>query len=168
MVENKIARTIFLILTILTMVTIFIFSNQGGTQSSSISTGVTKWIIEINPKIKNMEEEQKQEIIEKVQPIIRKIAHFTIYMTLGIMFMGFISTYKVEEKKKIIITVLFGLIYAITDEIHQGITGEGRSPRVFDVYIDTLGTTTGFFIMLGITQLISNRQNSTKTKIKLH
>ena len=29
-----------------------------------------------------MEEKNKQELVEELQPIIRKIAHFTIYMTL--------------------------------------------------------------------------------------
>lgn len=77
--------------------------------------------------------------------------------------MGFISTYKLEEKKKITITILFGLIYAISDEIHQGITGEGRSPRIFDVYIDTLGTATGSFVMLLITHLINLRKSNTKS-----
>lgn len=163
MVENKIARVIFLLLTILTLIVIFVFSNQGGSQSETTSTGVTRTIIDIHPKTKNMEEKNKQELVEELQPIIRKIAHFTIYMTLGIMFMGFISTYKLEEKKKITITILFGLIYAISDEIHQEITGEGRSPRIFDVYIDTLGTATGSFVMLLITHLINLRKSNTKS-----
>ena len=54
-------------------------------------------------------------------------------------------------------------IYAISDEIHQGITGEGRSPRIFDVYIDTLGTATGSFVMLLITHLINLRKSNTKS-----
>ena len=101
---------------------------------------------------------KKNKIVEKSQPVIRKTAHFTIYMLFGIMVMGFCSTYDAKWNKRLVITILCGLIYAISDEIHQAITGGGRTPRIFDVCIDTIGTLTGAFIMLGIVNLVKHNK----------
>lgn len=154
MKSKIIIRTIFLLLTIYTLVTIFIFSSQDGTKSESVSTMVMRKIVDINPKTRKLSESEKNIIVKKSQPFIRKTAHFTIYMLFGIMVMGFCSTYEAKWNKKLAITILCGLIYAISDEIHQAITGGGRTPRVFDVCIDTMGTLVGSFIMLWIMHFI--------------
>lgn len=157
--NNKVvARVIFLILALCTLVTIFIFSSQDGVQSKSVSKKVMREIVDINPKTKYLSEKEKNKIVEKSQTVIRKTAHFTIYMLFGIMVMGFCSTYDAKWNKRLAITILCGLIYAISDEIHQAITGGGRTPRVFDVCIDTIGTLTGSFIMLGIVHLVKHNK----------
>ena len=61
--------------------------------------------------------------------------------------MSFISTYKLHLKYKFSISILVGLIYAITDEIHQGFT-PGRTPSVIDVGIDTCGVFLGIILVL--------------------
>ena len=43
--------------------------------------------------------------------------------------------------------ILLGMLYAISDEIHQGFS-PGRSPRIADVYIDTLGVILGTLLIL--------------------
>ena len=157
--NNKVvARVIFLILALCTLVTIFIFSSQDGVQSKSVSKKVMREIVDINPKTKHLSEKEKNKIVEKSQPVIRKTAHFTIYMLFGIMVMGFCSTYDAKWNKRLVITILCGLIYAISDEIHQAITGGGRTPRIFDVCIDTIGTLTGSFIMLSIIHLVKHNK----------
>ena len=51
--NNKVvARVIFLILALCTLVTIFIFSSQDGVQSKSVSKKVMREIVDINPKTK--------------------------------------------------------------------------------------------------------------------
>ena len=70
--------------------------------------------------------------------VIRKIAHFAIYTSLGIFSFAFISTFKIKEKMQVIITTLWGIIYASSDEIHQ-MFSFGRHASVDDVIIDTLG-----------------------------
>ena len=133
-----------------TFTAIFSFSSQDGTQSKSVSRTVMRKIVDIYPKTKGLNEKEKNIIVEKSQPFIRKTAHFTIYMIAGIMIMGFCSTYNVKWNKKLMITLILGIIYAISDELHQGITGGGRTPRIFDVCIDSLGVFTGAFIVLWI------------------
>ena len=62
--------------------------------------------------------------------------------------MALFSTYSINEKNKIIYTVIIGAIYAISDEFHQSFIS-GRSGQVSDVFLDTLGVTVGgLFILL--------------------
>ena len=117
------ARTIFRIILItllcLTFFQIYQFSNENSTKSSSRSREVMKKIIDIFPYTKNLSESTKIKIVEKSQPIIRKLAHFSIYALVGILIMAFVSTYKLLLWKKFGISILVGLIYAISDEFHQ-------------------------------------------------
>lgn len=142
----KKARFIFFILTIATFITIFIFSNQNGEESGETSRGFTKIIIEALPIAKDLDEGRKAELIENAQIVVRKLAHFSIYTVLGINLMGFINTYdKLKQKDKILITILVGSIYAVSDEFHQMFSG-GRTPAVGDVCIDALGVLFGLMI----------------------
>lgn len=142
----KKARLIFFILTIATFITIFIFSNQNGEESGATSRGFTKAIIEAFPITKSLDEGRKAELIENVQTIVRKLAHFSIYTVLGINLMGFVNTYdRLGQKDKILITILVGVIYAISDELHQMFSG-GRTPAIGDVCIDSLGLLFGLMI----------------------
>ncbi|MGL4374122.1 MAG: VanZ family protein, partial [Turicibacter sp.] len=50
--------------------------------------------------------------------IIRKWAHFGIYMTMGILSMG-VFTYAFNIFKAFTITFYIGTLFAFTDEIHQ-------------------------------------------------
>lgn len=65
-------------------------------------------------------------------------------------------TYSMEKtkKQKILVSLLFGTFYASTDELHQYFV-PGRSARLFDVGLDTLGVLTGIYIYLGSMVLIN-------------
>lgn len=149
----SIKQVIGLLLIIIWMITIFLFSNQQGNASSVTSNKVTKEIIEIIPSTKHLEENQKKEIVKKVNPIMRKIAHYTIYLIGGILLMFFISTIVQSEKKSVLYSVLIGFIYAITDEIHQMFM-DGRTAKITDVFIDTLGVITGVIIFITVSKII--------------
>ena len=142
-----------LLLIIIWMIVVFLFSNQQGNASSVTSNKVTKEIIEIMPSTKNLEENKKIEIVKKVNPIMRKIAHYTIYLVGGILIIFFISTIVKSEGRGVLYSTLIGLIYAITDEIHQMFM-DGRTAKVTDVYIDTLGVITGIVIYITIKKII--------------
>ena len=77
-----------------------------------------------------------------------KAAHIILYMGLGFFMMRFFK--KVMSNKisrAAVMTLVFGTIFAITDEIHQGfvgyfdtgIFGGARNPEVADVAADTVG-----------------------------
>lgn len=61
--------------------------------------------------------------------------------------MGFVSTYKMKNKWRILITVGLGMLYAASDEFHQSFS-PGRTPKITDVYIDTLGVILGALLIV--------------------
>lgn len=154
----KIQRIIFAILTIATFVTIFIFSSQNGDESGSTSRGFTKKIIEILQLDKNLSESEKENLIENSQFVIRKLAHFTIYTIAGINIYGFVNTYDMKKKNKILGALIVGIIYAISDEIHQMFSGD-RTPAIRDVFIDSCGVLFGICIFLIFNKIIKVRKN---------
>ena len=148
----------YIVLTV-TFNIIFIFSAQDGEESSSISHKVTGFIVEIISKVKTLDINTKLEYIQKLHLIIRKLAHFGIYTVVGFSFMGFMCTFNMRNTHKIITSFGAGLIYAITDEIHQSFI-PGRGPKTTDVLIDSAGVLTGIFLIIVfiiVSEKIENR-----------
>lgn len=158
-----ITRTIFLILMIVNCIIIFIFSNQNGEESGNLSGSILKDIIDVLPNTKELDESEKEILVEKFQVVIRKGAHFSIYTLLGFLTMGFVNTFNIDNKKKVIFSFLFGVLYAVTDEIHQ-LFSSGRTAKLLDVGIDSLGVIFGILIISLIIYLI-NRKKDKKAKI---
>lgn len=127
-------RVIIIILIILWMGMVFGFSSQNSDESSSLSLKVAKWFTD---------DTQMQHILE---PYIRKTAHFLEYGLGGILFFSLFLTFKIKDKNKIIFSGLSGFVYAITDELHQ-LFVSGRSGKLADVCIDTLGVITGILCL---------------------
>ena len=140
-------RIVLLILLFGTFYIIFGFSSQDGEESGGISSRVTEFILEKSNTYKNIEENRQDEIFERTEKIIRKIAHFSIYALVGFLLMGLVSTFKLKEKSRILISLILGVLYATSDEIHQ-LFSPGRSAQITDVYIDTLGILVGIFVIL--------------------
>lgn len=147
--KKIILRIIFLLLLCSTFFVIFGFSSQSGTESSSLSREVTTKFVNIFPYTKNLSNDVKENLIEHGEIIVRKLAHFSIYTLVGIFIMAFMFTFNTKLKIQFSISLLVGLIYAITDEYHQSWI-PGRGPSVMDVCIDTLGVFTGILIVLAI------------------
>ena len=61
--------------------------------------------------------------------------------------MSFLSTYRLHLKYKFLISLFVGLIYAVSDEIHQSFI-LGRTASIRDVCIDTSGVFLGIIIVL--------------------
>lgn len=152
MKKINVIRAILLTMLIGTFVIIFGFSSQNGETSGSLSRKVTEFIVEANIFNKNLTEEQKEIQIQNLHPKIRKLAHFSIYTLVGILLMSLCMTYKIKNSKRITISLILGIIYATTDEIHQ-LFIKGRSGNIIDVLIDTSGVLFGIFIIFGITHL---------------
>ncbi|MDO5793307.1 MAG: VanZ family protein [Turicibacter sp.] len=80
--------------------------------------------------------------------IIRKWAHFGIYMVLGILSMG-VFTYAFNFYKAFLLTFYCGSFFAFSDEIRQ-LFVEGRTGQISDFEIDVLGLVTGMTFCLFI------------------
>lgn len=136
---NKLNKLIIILL-ILWMTIILYFSHQPVNESSQLSEGISKPIIE---KIEGIVKIDIDE--EKFDYFIRKFAHFTEYMILGILIYIASSKNGIPKNNKVLWCILFCALYAITDEIHQAFV-PGRGPKVSDVLIDSFGSITGILI----------------------
>ena len=156
-------KILSILLIIIWMITIFNFSHQQGTGSSKTSETVSRIIVNIYDINKHLNEEEKNELIEIINPIIRKMAHFTIYMLGGILLINYIHLFLLEIEKEMLYSACIGIIYAITDEIHQ-LFIVGRSGSIIDVLIDSIGIFTGISIFLFINKIVIYIRNWAKLK----
>ena len=145
-------KIISIILVILWMILVFWFSSQIGDDSQVTSGNTIRKIITfIN---NNIDKVKLEEIVELLQPIVRKLAHFTLYTLGGIFIFNMFNSFKLKNREKIGYSFLVGALYAITDEIHQ-LFVPGRSGMIKDVFIDSLGIITGVIICLIIIKIIN-------------
>ena len=126
------------IILILWMILIFWFSNQNGTISSEMSDGLISEVVKfIEIILKNSFGNEKN--IEAFAFLIRKVAHFFLYFVLGILWMNLLKEHRVSLGKQVIYSLLFCIMYACSDEIHQ-LFIPGRSGNIIDTMIDTTGS----------------------------
>lgn len=154
-------RVISSITTIVIMALIFFFSSQNGDESSTVSRNFTGILV---TKVISVfiNDSSKAEITASIiHGIVRKIAHFAIYMSLGISsFAMFYSNLKKTKFKISLYTCLFCGIYASTDEFHQ-LFVNGRSGSVTDILLDSFGAFIGVLIcimILAIAEIILKRK----------
>lgn len=153
-------KSIFAVLIVSWMIFIFSMSSQTSEVSSNTSGETIKVVLSIIPKFSEQPEEVKENMVEDLQFITRKSAHFIGYMILGILSMLLFLQYD-EVNKKPQFAFLISAIYAICDEIHQ-LFVPGRAGQVRDVLIDSSGSLVGILIVLLFIKLLKMK----KTKIK--
>ena len=132
-------KVIKLILIILWITMIFCFSSQKGTSSSNLSNGliykVTSYIT--GNKVSNKE---KITLSNKYSKFVRKMAHFSVYLILGVLVISFISEFNI--KRRYLLAVILCIFYALTDELHQYFV-PGRSCELLDVLLDSTSSLLG-------------------------
>ena len=157
--KTNILRIVFVILIIANCAIIFKYSNQNAVESTELSNGTLYKIIKI------VSGNASDEKVKEYDPLIRKIAHFSIYTSLGIWCGSLLCTFfendKNKDKKRITISTIFGFLYACSDEIHQTFV-DGRAGRIIDVIIDTIGVANGVLLVLLIIELIRVSSNRNK------
>ena len=156
--KTNILRIIFLLFIVINSIIIFGFSSQNGEQSGNLSKSIIIKIADILNIRKNIDN-----FIDIGERIIRKIAHFAIYTSLGIWSISFLLTFNIRLKWKVVITTLWGITYSMTDEFHQKFS-MGRHASIDDVVIDTLGIIFGILIVLFIIKLYEIIKNNKKIK----
>ena len=158
-------RIINIIFIILWMTTVFIFSNQESTESSGVSKKITNNIVKTFHIVDKYNEEDKQNIIDNIEHIIRKLAHYSLYTLGGFLIYLEINEYKIPLLRKIIYTQIFGTSYACTDELHQ-ILIPGRSGEIKDIFIDSCGIFTGVVVAILCIFLLKKIKEKYLRKIK--
>lgn len=75
-----------------------------------------------------------------------KIAHMIEYAILGALIYRALRQEKIGKLEAVIYAIIIAAFYGFTDEFHQSFT-PGRTTRLRDVFIDTIGATTGILIV---------------------
>ena len=140
------------IILILWIITIFSFSLQASNETTKTSSTFTKNIVIVSLKITNKykDDNQVQDIVTKIHPIIRKLAHFTEFLILSILTLLLFKDLNI--KYKYLYSIIFCLIIAISDETIQ-LFIDGRSGQIKDILIDISGSITYILIKKIINKL---------------
>ena len=145
--------TISWLLVFIWMIFIFYMSNMNSEKSSNVSTGliektvVTSYEIGTKIGITTMPSDNEiDNIVSFVHIPVRKIAHFSEYLILGLLICNALVVSKVN-KKVLLISVMMCFIYSCSDELHQMFIS-GRAGRIYDILIDTSGSFVGSIIFL--------------------
>ncbi len=136
-------KALKLLLLIGWMILIFMFSNQNGNDSSNTSSMFSSLIYNVFNYISGGNIISQVDFLERFIPIIRKLAHFSEYLILGVL--SYLNIIEYSFTKNILKAILFSSIYASSDEIHQ-LFIENRNGSIFDVMIDISGAIVGILI----------------------
>ena len=140
---NHVIRYILIICIIVLCCKIFALSSQDG----GVSAGTSRQFTEI--LLKTLGLECNDRTIEIINPVIRKVAHFSVYMLLGFLTMCTCETFKWQRVYKFDFSTMFAFVFACSDELHQRLV-PGRSGEFADVCLDTVGAMLGVLIVLAI------------------
>lgn len=136
-----IRKVIKIILVLLWMVMIFLLSNEEAVKSSKKSDGLIIRSVELFTG-KSLSVQEKEKVLKYLVFPVRKCAHLSLYLILGILVISLLREYMVINTKLVLLSLLICFLYACSDEIHQ-LFVPGRSGEVRDVLIDTLGACLG-------------------------
>lgn len=178
------AKIITLSAVIIIMCVIFMYSSQEGVRSDESSLSIVDEVVElyevVNEQLNREPINNKEELSNRMNRIIRKSAHVFVYTLLSFFTTIHISTYYNEElinmkydkgkgiKKQVnqtkqikvnktkwilVISSIITFLYACSDELHQHFV-EGRSGNIVDVGIDSIGIILGVTLFLILYKLI--------------
>ena len=103
------------------MVVIFYFSSQVAAESTRQSGAVLHLL--------------KSHDINVSMHFTRKLAHFSYYLVLGILFCNVLRDYKKTLRDIATWSIIGSALYALSDEFHQSYVST-RTASIFDVGID--------------------------------
>lgn len=143
--QNRKKRLFPLVITVLIMAFIFLQSALPADLSKEESNLIVQALIEflhVDPKVLSF--------------AVRKCAHFTEYLLLGLSLFATVREYdpvRLERNEQWQRTALLswgiGALYALTDEVHQAFV-PGRSCEIRDMLIDSCGVAAGVLIMAAL------------------
>lgn len=137
-------KIIKITLVILCMALIFWFSSDTADDSTKKSDGFIVKTCEFVLRRK-LTETEKEKYIEDLVFVVRKGAHFSIYLILGVLIMSYFKEIYLVNNKGLLIAFIICFLYACSDEIHQ-LFVPGRSGEFRDVLIDSMGGLIGIHL----------------------
>jgi VanZ family protein len=141
---------------VIVMIMIYCFSSKPAVESNESSLTIANGLLTVyedatGGKVNEMD---RRKVLESINFVVRKGAHFSEYGVLACAFMFHFLLLKRREKRYILWSVAFAALYAVTDEVHQ-LFIPGRSGQARDVLIDSAGALTGallFYFFIAISK----------------
>jgi len=135
---------------ILWMILIFFLSAQPALESDRLSTKLTEIILGLVNQVVPVFGSGTIDY-SYMNHVLRKLAHFSLYMVLGILSARALQKSGMTGWKPLMVAVLICVLYAVTDELHQ-VFVPGRSGQISDVFIDSMGGSVGIFLFVPATR----------------
>lgn len=152
---KKYTTKIYITLTILWTITIFSFSLQPADTSSQLSSGFGRWLIEVfAPNLIEKLEMMPADQLSNLHFLLRKCAHFTEYLVLGVLVM--LSLQQTKVRRNILIGITMCTLVASIDETIQ-LFVNGRSGQISDVLLDSVGAMVGLLLVKFLYSVQSRR-----------
>lgn len=127
------------------LVLIYIFSNQNGIISNGISREITYRMETGIESILGINSQTGLPIKLDYNYIFRKVIHFVEYFVLAFIIFKALMISGIKGKNLIRYTLILCIMFAAIDEFHQMFI-PGRSPRIYDVIIDSFGSFCGLYV----------------------
>lgn len=165
MIKSKAYRIIMAALLVLWCVLIFALSAEPANKSSNTSGELTRAVFSVfYPNFNEMGVEAQNAIISEASFIIRKTAHLSLYLILGVLSFLNIAAYNIPFALKPVLSLVFSSAYSISDEIHQRFV-PGRSCELRDVLIDISGAIIGIALVSIIFSIKKGGRNMRKKEL---
>lgn len=139
----NIRKKVFFVLAVCWMIVIFTFSARNAEQSTGDSTSIGILFGQMFvPGFDEMDEKEQMAFAGMIDHPIRKTAHATEYAVLGFLIAGSYDDRTKKRLRLILVPLLAGALYAVSDEIHQMFV-PGRSCQISDMLLDSCGVLVG-------------------------
>lgn len=149
--KRKLCFIINLILSLAIMTVIFLFSTESGDTSADRSSSLKETLLSfLDPVLPDL-------IYNFIDEHIRQLAHFTLYFLLGITVSMATKCVIIHPIFPYITSFVICFVYALSDELHQYFV-PGRSCRIIDIGIDSLGAILSISLHLFIVLIIKHKE----------
>ncbi len=141
----KVKRVVYGVCVVAVMTVIFLFSSQNYDETMKTSDLIVKPIENVikentdkNFSSEKEEESYSQKIESKLDVVVRKCAHMTLFAILAIFVFLWLKFFNIDDYNAVMLTLVICGLYAGFDELHQHFVNK-RNARLTDVCIDEFG-----------------------------
>ena len=135
-------------------------TNESNGKSKTIINDVVEKSVETTNGMgitdKHPTENKMDQVIEKLNYPLRKVAHASEYFIFTILILIALKNSGVKGNKRFIIALVICFIYACTDEYHQ-LFVDGRTGQFIDVLIDTIGPIVAFLEIIVLSKITNKK-----------
>ncbi len=155
--KKKLFIIINIVLVVLWCGVIFYLSSRTAPQSNAQSRPISGAVVRTIDKIENKNSPENV-LIKKIAEFddkLRDVAHSGCYFVLALLVANLMYLLKIFKWKAVFITIIFCMLYALSDEVHQ-LFVPGRAFQLIDLTNDLIGVILGILLYLFFKKALKN------------